>query len=180
MAITDLSTNSWNNPDGLYVLFGPDKARASRGGEFSTLIEGKHCVEVTIDLTALPTVASGNVQIVADNVTIPNGAFVEQVDVIATKAATSSGSATLTVGLVRQNRTTVTDATGLVNAIAKTTIDTLGEYNKLINGSTGVGTSMNTKMTTTNLITAAAGTADFTAGKVRVRVWFTMPLAADL
>lgn len=179
MAIVDLSTNKWNNPDGLYVLFGPDKARASRGGEFSTLMEGKHCVEVTIDLTALPTVASGNVQIVADNVTIPNGAFLEQVDVIATKAAVGA-TATLTIGLLDQDRTTVQDATGLVNALAVTAIDTLGEYNKLIKGSTGAGTTVATKLTNTSLITAAAGTADFTAGKVRVRVWYTVPLAADL
>lgn len=179
MAITDLSVNSWNNPDGLYVLFGPDKARASRGGEFSVLMDGKHVVEVEVDLTALPTVASGNVQIVADNVTLPIGSFLEQVEVLTTKAATSAGSATLTVGLVRQNRTTVTDATGLVNAMAKTSIDTLGKTNKLVQGSTAVGTSVVTKLTTANLITVAAGTADFTAGKVRIRVTYSMPLSAD-
>jgi hypothetical protein len=180
MAVVSLNTNEWVNADGLMVLFGTDRVRASRGGEFSSLIEGKHCVEATIDLTTLPTVASGNVQIVADNVWLPNGAMIEQVDVIATKIAVSGGAATLTIGTVDQDRTTVGAAAGIVSALAKTAIDALGEYNKLVLGSTSAGTLVGTVLNNTVLLTAAAGTADFTAGKVRVRVWYSTPLSADL
>lgn len=180
MAVVTLNTNEWSNSDGLMVLFGTDRARASRGGEFSTLIEGKHCVEATIALASLPTVASGNVQIISDNVNIPNGAIVEQVDLFVSKVMVNSGSGTLDIGLVDQDRSTEIDFDGLVSAIAKTALDGLGEYTKIVLGSTSVGALVGTKITNTGLLVAKASTSDFTAGVVRVRVWFTFPLAADV
>lgn len=180
MAVVDLNTNEWINSDGLKVLFGTDRARASRGGEFAIDGEGQHCVEVTIALASLPTVASGNVQIVADNVTIPNGALIEEVQIVATKAATSGGSATLDIGLVDQDFSTEIDFNGMVAALAKTAYDTVGEKNVIRVGSTGAGAQVGTKITNTGYIVANAGTADFTAGVVKVRIVYITPLTADL
>lgn len=180
MAVVTLNTNEWLNADGQMVLFGTDRARASRGGEFSTLIEGKHCVEVTIALAGLPAFGTGNYQIVADNVNIPNGAQIEQVDIFASKAMVNSGSGTLDIGLVDQDRSTEIDFDGFVAALAKTAYDAIGEYTKIVVGSTGAGALMGTKITNTGLIVARANTSDYTAGVVKVRIWYTTPLAADL
>lgn len=180
MAVVDLNTNEWINSDGLKVLFGTDRARASRGGEFAIDGEGQHCVEVTIALTSLPTVASGNTIIVADNVTIPNGALIEEVQIVNTKAATSGGSATLDVGLVDQDFSTEIDFDGLVAAAALATFNSIGEKSVLRVGSTGAGALMGTKITNTGYIVAKAGTADFTAGVVKVRIVYITPLTADL
>lgn len=180
MAVVDLNSGEWINGDGLKVLFGTDKARAQRGGEYSTLVDGKHCVEVTIALASLPTVASGNSQIIVDSVTIPNGAQIEQVDLFVSKVMVNSGSGTLDIGLVDQDFSTEIDFDGLVAALAKTALDGLGEYTKIVLGSTSAGALIGTKITNTGLIVAKANTSDFTAGVVKVRIWYSTPLAADL
>lgn len=180
MAVVDKNTDEWINADGLLVKFGTDKARVERGGEFSELTGGRHCVEVTIPLTSLPTVASTNEQIQLDGVTIPNGALIEEIEVVATKAATSGGSAVLDVGLVDQDRSTEIDFDGFLADFALANINTVGEKNVLRVGSTSAGALVGTKLTNTGLITASADTADFTAGVVKVRIIFIMPHTDDL
>lgn len=181
MAVVDLNTNEWVNQDYLLVNFGTNRARAQRGGEYSMLADGRHCVEVTINLATLPTAASGDEQIVADNVYIPNGAFIEQVDVLVTKEPTTSGSPNLDLGLVDQDRSTEIDFNGLIAAgdgwETGTDLGTLFTY---VKGTTEAGALIGTKITNTGLITASADTADWTAGVIKCRIYYSMPLSADL
>lgn len=180
MAVVDLNTNEWVNNDGQLVLFGTDKTRPARVGAFSQLDGGRSCVEVTLSLTALPTVASGNEQILSDTVTIPNGALIEEIEIINTKAATSGGSAVLDLGLVDQDRSTEIDFDGLLADVALATFNTIGEKTVIRVGSTGAGALVGTKITNTGLLTASADTADFTAGVLKIRVYYIVPLTADL
>lgn len=178
MAVVSLRKNTWDNADGLRVYFPGTGTGVTRGGEVNEA--GRHWTEAVIDLTALPTVASGNQQIIAENVTIPSGALIEEVHVVTSKAATSGGAATLDIGLVDQDRSTEIDFNGLVAAAAKTTIDAVGETTVYRVGSAGAGALVGTRLTNTGLLTANAGTADFTAGKVIVRVMWSVPLSADV
>jgi len=182
MSVVDLNTNEWNNSDHLLVLFGTDQARASRGGEYSRLADGQECVSVIIDLAALPTAASGNEQIVADNVFIPNGAFITKVRVTVLEEPVTSGSPNLDLGLVDQDRSTEIDFNGLLAATdtwetGGTDLGTVVEYTK---GSTEVGALVGTQITNTGLISASPDTTDWTDGTIKVDIEFYMPLAADL
>lgn len=181
MAVVDLNTNEWQNPDALLVKFGTDRARASRGGEYSRLVDGQHCATVIIDLATLPTAASGNEQIVADDVTIPNGAFITKVRVTVLEEPTTSGSPNLDLGLVDQDRSTEIDFNGLLAAAdAFETGTDLGAIVEYVKGTTEAGALVGTQITNTGLITASADTADWTDGTVKVDIEYYMPLTADL
>ncbi len=181
MAVVDLNTNEWINSDGLLVNWGTDRARASRGGEYSRLADGQHLVSVIIDLATLPTAASGNEQIVADNVFIPNGAFITKLIVTVLEEPTTSGSPNLDLGLVDQDRSTEIDFNGLLAATDTWETGTdLGTVTEYVKGSTEVGALVGTQITNTGLITASADTADWTDGTIKVDILYYMPLTADL
>jgi hypothetical protein len=172
---------AWLNSDGLRIYFGTNEAKVTREGEPRMVDSGgTHVTEVIIDTTALPTVASGDVQIQGETI-IPNGAFLERVETLVLKETTSGGSAALNVGLVRQDRSTAISTTGILAACTDVVDGTdLGENVSRAKGGTAAGTLIGTKLTNTGLITAHATTADFTAGVVRVRIHWYIPLAADL
>lgn len=178
MAIVSLKPSLYTNADNL-TIFNPGSARTvTRGGE---VYDGsKHVTHVTIALASLPTVASGDKQIVAENVTIPNGAFVEEVQVLVLKE-TAGANANLNVGLIDQDRSTEIDFDGLLAAADAFNGGTdLGQKTVFNLGTTEVGALVGTKITNTGLIVAYADTADFTAGVVEVRIVWTVPLTADL
>jgi hypothetical protein len=103
---------------------------------------------------------------------IPGGSRIESVEVIAEVAAVGA-TATLDVGLVRLDRTTEIDFNGLVAALAVTSIDAAGERSALYPGVTGAGALVGTTTAFPGYITANRNTANFTAGKVIVRVnWY--------
>lgn len=173
------STGVTKNADGLVVLYGTREATSAVAGEYLSVGPRRH-VEVTIELASLPTVASGNVQIQDPTVTIPNGAFIEQVDVIVTKETTGT-NANLDLGLVDQDCTTEIDFNGLLAAADDFNSGTdLGRFTQFNLGTTEVGALVGTKLTNTGLIVANAETADWTAGVLKVRIYYYMPLTADL
>lgn len=171
---------SFVNADGLVIYYGTNEAVVTRGGEYSRLADGRHCVTVSVSLPGLPTVASTNVQILEDTLSLPNGAFIEQVDVLVTKE-TAGANANFNLGLVNQDRATQIDFDGLLAAAdafnGGTDLGTLTLYNV---GTTEVGALVGTKITSTGLLVGWADTADFTAGVLRIRVFYSIPLAADL
>ena len=179
MAVVSLlpTGSYWDNADGLRVK-NPLAARTvTRGGE---VYDGaKHKTWVTI---ALSTLGLTDKTIVAENVLIPNGAFIEEVQVIVLKEPTdASGTANLDVGLVDQDRSTEIDFNGFLAAAdafnAGTDLGAKIVYNK---GTTEAGALVGTKITNTGIITANAETAVFTGGVVRVEVIWSVPLTADL
>lgn len=158
---------------GMYQKFGLEQVVPMAGGEYKTYGETR-VQEFKITLTALT--ASDVIVAGTDNIEMPAGFTVEAVEVIADTAATSGGAATLSIGLVRKDRTTMIDAVGLVSAMALTAIDTIGEKTTLTKGSTGAGTLIGTTVgSNPGHFTAKFGTAAFTAGVVTVRVKYRKP-----
>lgn len=160
---------------GTYVKIGPEVAVPQAGGEYKTYGELREIEVLIPDLTVLTT--SDAVLKGADNIFFPKSVVIEQVEIITDTAATSGGSATLILGLVQSDRTTMIDATGIVNAVAVATL-TAGSKQTYIKGTSGAGTKVGTGAAATTLpayITAKAGTAVFTAGAVRIRIKYYRP-----
>jgi len=157
---------AWNNNDGLYVKFHKEIGVAGRGGYVVAGDESLHTVELRITATGLGTASA----IMDDHVVIPAGAVIEEIEVISETACTSSGSAALNIGLVRQDRTTTYDEDGLVAALALTALNVAGEKNVLRVGSTGAGTLVGTTLANSGVIVADYDTAAYTAGVLVVRI----------
>jgi hypothetical protein len=185
MAVVDYNTGEYVNVQtGLLQRFGTDQGRPRRAGEYSTLLGGgQHMTEVVVDLvrlSALSTFGSEIADILDDEVTIPNGALIEMVKLTVLEASAGS-SATLDFGLYDQDRTTAIDQDGLI--IAGTTtwhtaaIGTIVEYTQ---GSTEHGALLGLVLTNTGLLSAQVDGAAYTAGVIKLQVYWSVPLAADL
>lgn len=186
MTVTSLNTKVWDNADGLHVLLGTGEAVATKAGEYET-DNGTRITEVILDLLALSTAApqaGGKQCIIADNVTIPNGAFIERVDVLVLKE-TAGANANLDFGLVDQDRTTEIDFNGFLAAAddfnSGTDLGFFQPYQRLDGTlTTEGGVLIGTKITNTGLLCANPETADFTAGVLRLRVFWYAPLSGDV
>lgn len=178
MAVVHLKTVT-KNADGLVVAYGINEATVTRAGEYRTNATRRQ-TEVIVDLSTLPTVASGNKQIVSETSLIPNGAFIEQIDVFVTKE-TAGTNANLDLGLVDQDTSTEIDFNGLLAAADAFNGGTdLGSLTTYVLGTTEVGALVGTRLTNTGLITANAETADFTAGILKVTIFWSIPVTADV
>ena len=178
---------SWVNSDGQYVKFGSEEGRIARGGEVATFGD-KHVYEFVINWTdALSATASilGSASGTLTGpfgVMIPKGLFIEEVEIVAEEAFTSSGtigSSTMVIGLVREDRTTTYD----VDAFTSTSFvggvfDAAGEKTVIRIGSTGVGSAVGTALANDGLVivaNSAHASHPYTAGKMVVRVWGYYP-----
>jgi hypothetical protein len=180
MAVVALTTGTMN-ADNLFVRYGTNEATVQRGGDYKRLADGQHIVSVIVDLATLPTAASGNEQIVAEGVLIPNGALISKIRVTVLEEPTTSGSPNLDFGLVDQDRSTEIDFNGfLAAADAFETGTDLGAVVEYVKGTTEAGALVGTVLTNTGLLTCSADTADWTDGTVRLDVEYYMPLTADL
>lgn len=160
---------------GLYVKIGTEVATPEAAGEYNNLGPLRMVEFIIPDMTKLTL--SDAVLLGADNFFFPTGVKIEKVTIITDTACTSGGSATLIMGLQQTDRSTLIDATGVVNAVAVATL-TAGSEQVFVKGTSGAGTRVGTGAAATTLpayITAKAGTAVFTAGAVRVRVEFYRP-----
>jgi hypothetical protein len=166
---------TYKDNDGLFRKYGTTKAVPTIGGEFRSPGENR-VTEFVIDLTTLT--ASPVIQ--SDVIWWPSGTNnqIEQVEVITEVAGT--GGTSFSVGLVKQDRTTVLSNTAFINAMLLADVDAVGEKKILTAGSTAAGNligavagayvgNFGTNPTEPGLITAlASGT--FATGRVRVRV----------
>lgn len=150
---------AWLNSDGLYVKFGTEKVETSKGGQLGN----ENVIEFDISYTDLE--AFGTDTFLSDTVTVPNGAFIEDVKFIVTTAWTSGGSATLTFGLYDQDRSTAIDVDGLDATIAKAALAAQAVISC-------DGALVKTRLTNSGLVTAQAGTANFTAGAGKLRITY--------
>lgn len=163
---------TWNNSDGLFIKLGISEATSQntsyfQGGEYRTH-GGTRLSEVTIDLTKLP--AFGTTGILNDVEFFGKG-WVPEVVEVETLVAATGATATLSLGL-RQNSDRVTDisTTALANALTVASLAAVGTRLTIVAGSTGAGANIGVATTLDALITATVGTANFTAGKIKVRV----------
>lgn len=162
-------SGSWMNNDGLWLKYGTLKVVPATAGEYLSYGETRTS-EFFIDLTTLPAFGTAGIPLGADTAFIPSGAFIEQVEVECELAGTGS-TATLNIGLVGYDRTTVASATGFVNAMTVATL-VQGSKTIIVGGSTFAGGYVGTAAGTpsTGYLWVTANTANFTQGKIRVRI----------
>lgn len=180
MAVVSLKTGYWDNGDGLRVAFPQTAGTVTRGGEVD--FDGRHMTKAVIALASLPTQASGNKQIILENCVFPAGAFIEQVEVFVTKEPTdASGTANLDLGFVKTDRSTELDFNGLLAAADAFNAGTdLGAVVLYDTSTTESGALVGTVLAFDGILTANPETADFTGGVIEVRIYWSIPLAADI
>ncbi len=160
---------SYTNADGLYVLTGIDQAAEQDKG---TTVRNP-VNTLVIDIPAFTAIGTtfGAANIDPMDPVIPANALIINADLIMTTAATSGGSATLTIGTYLANGTAV-DADGIDATIALTAMDAIGEVVQCdgaqVNGTVTVGTAA----CYVGLIYA---TAAFTAGAGKLIIQYIVP-----
>jgi len=164
-------TTSWHNADGLYVKFGGDKGAATNAGNYN--VGGPYNVlEFKITGTTLTNTAA----ILSDVVWLPDNCRVDQVQVIAETLMNSSGNgATLDIGLIKKDRSTAVGGgdDGLVAALPEASMDPAGDWQDVRIGHSQVGADIGTTITDgPAYITANWNTEAFTAGVIRVRIFY--------
>lgn len=169
------------NADGLMVAYHKAQGTSTKTGEYTEVSGDRHIVETIISLPGLPAYgATARNQILDSTVTIPNGAFIEMVRVVVLKETTGA-NANLDLGLVDQDGLTEIDFNGFLAAADAFNGGTdLGTVTDYVVGTTEAGALIGTKITNTGLLVAAADTADFTAGVVKVQIFYSIPLSGDL
>lgn len=174
---------NWTNKDGLFIQFGTDKTTSENWGEYA--IDGANrVIEGFLDLTTLSTSAA---TILSNNVIFPAPAsgqlYIEKVELTVETAATSGSSSTFKLGLIQMDRATVPSNYdhAFINGETNADMATVGDMllyvgaDSIPAGSTHGGTligSAPANATGPYYITAQAGTAVFTAGKVRIRIYY--------
>lgn len=178
MTVVSLKPNIYDNADGLRIFEPGSATTLSRGGEYNYL--GGRVTEVYLELAALEAFGDADDTIVEENVYIPAGAFIEKIEVFVTKEPTGA-NANLDLGLVRTDRSTELDFNGFLAAADAFHAGTdLGTSTTYTVGTTEVGALVGTVLAYTGLITARADTADFTAGQLRIRVFWFVPKASAI
>lgn len=183
---------SWINNDGLYIKYGTEEAAIARGGEYAVGEGADMVYEFAVNradlLSATPTIlgeASGT-DTGSFGVVLPKGLRVKEVEVFTETAFTSSGtigSATLVVGLKREDRSTELDHDGLLtSSFVGSAIDAAGETSVVRIGSTGAGALLGTTLANDGIVVvsnSAHGSHPLTAGRaiIRVRGYFPYPSA---
>lgn len=162
--------NSYLDKDGLLRQYGTAKAVPEIAGEYRTTGD-ERVIEFELDLTTLtssPVIISNTLRFPSANM------FIKDVEVMARVAATSSGSGTIDIGLQKADRTTELDYNGLVAAMPKGNVDSVGEINTFTS-TTGTygGALLGTTLTDVgSYLTANYNTAAYQTGIVRVKVRF--------
>lgn len=174
---------TWQNADGLWIRLGPDEADNAIGGQYGDAA-GLHEIEFDLawnDLTSATNVLPRTTD--SFGIVIPAGARIEEVETVIRTAFTSSGtiaSATLTIGLNENNRTTAISNTALLSAAANAQLGwaTAGTKNVVRVGSTGAGASIGTTLSQQGVVTVCNpqhASHPLTAGAMKVRVRYYFP-----
>jgi hypothetical protein len=176
----------WSNSDSLQVRFGTETAQPAQGGEVVNF-GGQHVFTAVIKYTDMLSATAAIVDGVtagALGIKIPKGLYVEEVEVLAEAAFTSSGTigtSTMVLGLIREDRSTVYTANGFTTtSFAGGSFDAAGEKTVLRVGSTGAGAFIGTALANDGYLVAANsqhGSHPFTAGKAKVTIKGYYPTA---
>jgi len=165
---------AWLDNTGLYQEYGLEQVTPQVAGEYKTF--GPHrLIEIKLDLTALTTTASTIIP-GTYSVNFPAGFTIDRVEVEAQTAATSGGSATLDLGLVRTDQSTEIDFDGILAAAPLANMDTTGETTIYYKGTSGAGALVGTTVgSNPGYLVARYNTAAFTAGVVIIRIYYRKP-----
>ena len=149
---------SYTNSDGLYILTETAQGDVQDKGRTITGVRQSLVIDIP-DFTAIgSTFGSSNIDPL--DATIPAGAIITNADLKITTAATSGGSATLTIGTYNSAGTAI-DADGIDAAIALTAIDAAQDVVQCDGAQVAGVTTVGSADAYVGLI---YGTAAFTAG----------------
>jgi hypothetical protein len=154
---------SYTNADGLFILTHEDQGNINKGG--TTAVANRQVVTWDLDLTALKT-TFGAVDIQANDAYIPAGSVIVGATLVVIDAATSGGSATLTIGTYNAAGTAI-DADGIDAAVALTVIDAAGDVVRCDGAQV---TGVLGYVSANAYIGALYATAAYTAGRVKLIV----------
>lgn len=157
---------------GTYVKIGTETAVPLTGGEYRTYGELR---EIELTLTLSQATAIGSPFIINDQVFMPKGVIIQEVEWYCTTVGAGSSS-TLDLGFVATDRTTEIDFNGLLAAVAVATL-TAGTKTVVVKGGTGAGAMLGsaTPTTTVGYFCMNYNTAVFTGGVLKVRVRYFRP-----
>lgn len=157
---------NWTNNDGLFIQFGTSKATPTTMGDFQSPGETRN-LEFTIDMATLTTspVIQGNTTF------LPSGAFIESVETDVEVAG--AGGTSISIGTMRNDRSTVISNTALLNAQVLTSHDAAGEKNIYTVPAAGGGGSLvgtTTSFTDGGAYITALCAGTYSAGRMKVRI----------
>ena len=172
------------NADGLHIRFAKEEGVANKGGQISTM-GATQMSEIDIDYTEMLTATASVLGTTTGplGLSLPQGARIEAVETVVLTAFTSSGtigSATVVLGTKDLDRSTEEDHDGLLTTSATGTVlglATAGTVTKITKGSTGAGALIGTSLGDASYVcvaNSAHASHPFTAGKLRVRIYWTV------
>ena len=159
----------WTNSDGLVIQLGITEAALGKGGSYEDFNRGSLVTEFVVNFGDVP--ALGSVVALDQNVVLPSGYVLNEIEIMAETAVTSGGAATIDFGLQRLDRVTELDYNGIVAALAITSLNAAGKRVVIQNGSTGAGALFNGAATSfPGVFTINWNVAALTAGKIRIKL----------
>jgi hypothetical protein len=158
------TNNNWMNTDALIVRFGRDEGLSTNGGDFADMDGKFHILEFNFSLATLDTL---NTYILSETIKLPKDCHIMSATLDVETAFTSGGAMTVDVGLIKADRTTVLNATGI---FAGVTVASLVAGANLV----GAGALIDTNLATDQplLVTIKASTAIATAGTGFIRIYY--------
>lgn len=161
---------SWVNNDGLERKFGTEQADRALIGEYRH--DGSsHLVEIAFTFSDLPAVASNSV-IIADDFTLPAGAFIESVEIwCPVDMDSTNDDMTLNVGMIDTDRTSNADVDAFVVAATQAELITGGN-----NVAGWVGALVDDVLPRDVLLTWEVDVHAATAGEGVIRIKYYMPV----
>lgn len=152
---------SYVNKDGLLVKTNGAEGDIVPGG--ATAVSKKQFLDLEIEAKNIGSSAV----IKADDAYLPVGAYITGAWLLVDEALTSGGSATLTIGLYKDDGSAI-DADGIDAAIALSAMDAAGDVVKC--DGAAVGGVVQTSTANKTYVGFTYGTAAFTGGKFRLIV----------
>lgn len=165
-------TQTWLDNSGLFQVYGVDQATTENGGEYKTYGELRE-IELSLTLNAANFPFGATNYVPFDNIYIPAGVRIQEVETYV-ETAGAGATATLDVGLIRTDRTTVVSATAFVAAKTVASMTT-GEKVVLGVGTSFAGALIGTTIANVGHPTVRVNTANFTAGVIKIRIRYYRP-----
>lgn len=160
---------TWLNNDGLELKFGPEKTEVNVLGEYR--YDGpKRVLEIHFTFSDLPAVADNSV-IIRDNLSLPIGSIVEEVEIFCSTDFDSAGDAMLlNVGWIDTDRTNGVDVDAFVVAATQAELISGGSN---VAGWVGAGVGA-AALTAPKLLTWEVDAAAATAGEGYIRLYYSV------